>query len=195
MVRFAKWHPLVQFCFLLCVLLLTCLSRHPVPVALSLLGAAVYLLLTDGRRSLRSLLCVPVLVALVGGFNFLFAHWGVTVLFSRGDTQFTLESLIYGCFQGGIFAGVVLWLAVFGRVLGSDRLLAVTGRAAPRFSLLFSMTLGCIARFRENARQIRLARAGAGLAKKKPLHEALDQFSTLVTLSLEGSMTRRRPLP
>ena len=75
------------------------------PVALSLLGAAVYLLLTDGRRSLRSLLCVPVLVALVGGFNFLFAHWGVTVLFSRGDTQFTLESLIYGCFQGGIFAG------------------------------------------------------------------------------------------
>lgn len=71
MVRFAKWHPLVQFCFLLCVLLLTCLSRHPVPVALSLLGAAVYLLLTDGRRSLRSLLCVPVLVALVGGFNFL----------------------------------------------------------------------------------------------------------------------------
>lgn len=88
MVRFAKWHPLVQFCFLLCVLLLTCLSRHPVPVALSLLGAAVYLLLTDGRRSLRSLLCVPVLVALVGGFNFLFAHWGVTVLFSRGDTQF-----------------------------------------------------------------------------------------------------------
>lgn len=40
------------------------------------------------------------------------------------------------------------------------------------------MTLGCIARFRENARQIRLARAGAGLAKKKPLHEALDQFST-----------------
>ena len=56
MVRFAKWHPLVQFCFLLCVLLLTCLSRHPVPVALSLLGAAVYLLLTDGRRSLRSLL-------------------------------------------------------------------------------------------------------------------------------------------
>lgn len=189
MVRFAKWHPLVQFCFLLCVLLLTCLSRHPVPVALSLLGAAVYLLLTDGRRSLRSLLCVPVLVALVGGFNFLFAHWGVTVLFSRGDTQFTLESLIYGCFQGGIFAGVVLWLAVFGRVLGSDRLLAVTGRAAPRFSLLFSMTLGCIARFRENARQIRLARAGAGLAKKKPLHEALDQFSTLVTLSLEGSMT------
>ena len=189
MVRFAKWHPLVQFCFLLCVLLLTCLSRHPVPVALSLLGAAVYLLLTDGRRRLRSLLCVPVLVALVGGFNFLFAHWGVTVLFSRGDTQFTLESLIYGCFQGGIFAGVVLWLAVFGRVLGSDRLLAVTGRAAPRFSLLFSMTLGCIARFRENARQIRLARAGAGLAKEKPLHEALDQFSTLVTLSLEGSMT------
>lgn len=189
MVRFAKWHPLVQFCFLLCVLLLTCLSRHPVPVALSLLGAAVYLLLTDGRRSLRSLLCVPVLVALVGGFNFLFAHWGVTVLFSRGDTQFTLESLIYGCFQGGIFAGVVLWLAVFGRVLGSDRLLAVTGRAAPRFSLLFSMTLGCIARFRENARQIRLARAGAGLTKEKPLHEALDQFSTLVTLSLEGSMT------
>ena len=74
-------------------------------------------------------------------------------------------------------------------MLGSDRLLAVTGRAAPRFSLLFSMTLGCIARFRENARQIRLARAGAGLAKKKPLHEALDQFSTLVTLSLEGSMT------
>ena len=116
MVRFAKWHPLVQFCFFLCVLLLTCLSRHPVPVALSLLGAAVYLLLTDGRRSLRSLLCVPVLVALVGGFNFLFAHWGVTVLFSRGDTQFTLESLIYGCFQGGIFAGVVLWLAVFSFV-------------------------------------------------------------------------------
>ena len=70
MVRFAKWHPLVQFCFLLCVLLLTCLSRHPVPVALSLLGAAVYLLLTDGRRSLRSLLCVPVLVALVAVLTF-----------------------------------------------------------------------------------------------------------------------------
>lgn len=189
MVRFAKWHPLVQFSFFICVLLLTGLSRHPVPVILSLFGAGTYLLLCDGARSWRSLLCVPVLVVLVGGFNFLFAHWGVTVLFSRGYTRFTLESLVYGCFQGGVFAGVVLWLSVFGRVLGSDRLLAVTGRAAPRFSLLFSMTLGCIARFRQNARQIRLARAGAGVAHKKPLQEALAQFSTLVTLSLEGSMT------
>ena len=76
------------------------------------------------KRTLCNLILVAVLVALVGGFNFLFAHWGVTVLFSRGDTQFTLESLIYGCFQGGIFAGVVLWLAVFGRVLGSTVILS-----------------------------------------------------------------------
>ncbi len=84
---------------------------------------------------------------------------------------------------------MVLWLAVFGRVLGSDWLLAVTwSSGAPLFSFVFyDFRVYCP--LSGEVRQIRLARAGAGLAKEKPLHEALDQFSTLVTLSLEGSMT------
>ena len=67
---------------------------------------------------------------------------------------------VYDPFTFGVADGVELAVVL----LLSITVLAITGRAAPRFSLLFSMTLGCIARFRENARQGRPARAGGGLA-------------------------------
>lgn len=190
MTRFSKLHPRVLLFYFVCILLLSCVSGNPIFVFLSLLGATAYSVCLRGRQGVKIslFLAVPLTLA-VGLFNFLFAHWGVTVLFTIRETEFTLEALLYGFYQGMIFASVTLWMLLFGQVLSSDKLLSVTGKRAPNISLLFSMALGFFERFEKNARQIREARAGLNLPKKKPLQEAIEQFSILLTLSLEGSMT------
>lgn len=187
---FSKLHPSVLLTYFVCVIVFSCTCSNPIYVLLSFFGAAAYAVFTGGRSAMRTVpaLAVPLVLA-VGAFNFLFAHWGTTVLFTFQDTEFTLESLVYGFYQGTVFASVTLWLLLFGQILSSDKLLAVTGKAAPSLSLLFSMTLGFAERFEKNARQIREARAGLNLPEKRPLREALEQFSVLVTLSLEGSLT------
>lgn len=187
--RFTKWHPAVLLLFFLFVILLSCLSSNPIYVLISFVGAVSCQFCADGKGRLKSLLWAVPLVIVVGIFNFVFTHWGETVLFTAGDTAFTLESLVYGLYQGLIFASVMMWLRLFGKTVSSEKLLSVAGRAAPSLSLFFSMTLGMIGRLQKDARSIREAAAGLPDSGKKPMQKALSQFSTLVTLSLEGSMT------
>lgn len=187
--RFSKWHPVVLLLFFLFIILLSCLSNNPIYVLISFVGAVSCQFCADGKGRLKSLLWAVPLVIVVGLFNFIFTHWGETVLFTAGETAFTLESLVYGLYQGLIFASVMMWLRLFGKTVSSEKLLSVAGRAAPSLSLFFSMTLGMIGRFQKDARSIREAAAGLPDSGAKPMQKALSQFSTLVTLSLEGSMT------
>lgn len=187
--RFSKWHPAVLLLFFLFVILLSCLSANPIYVLISFAGALCCQFCADGEGRLKVLFWAVPLVIVVGIFNFIFTHWGETVLFTAGETAFTLESLIYGLYQGMIFASVMMWLRLFGKTVSSEKLLAAAGKAAPSLSLFFSMTLGMIGRFQKDARKIKEAAMGLPDNGAKPFQKALSQFSTLVTLSLEGSMT------
>ena len=188
---FYKLHPLTKGAFFLCAFVLTLSVNHPVLSALSLCFALLYIGVSSGRAFFASLrFCVPV-VALVGLFNMLFAHYGMTPLFTVGNTDFTLEALCYGLNQGMVMAAVMLWFRALSYVQDSAET-AYLLRFAPKLALLFSMVLGFLPRFHAKLGDIRDAQAGLrGGAKqdmKSRLKTALQNLSGLVTYALESSI-------
>lgn len=187
---FCALHPALPFGFYLVVLTVTVLVLHPAVLAISLLSAAGYLAALGGARALwrqvRWALPVLLLAALV---NPVFNHRGVTALFVLPNgNAVTWEAVAYGLAAGTMLAAAALWFASFHRVLTSDKLMALFGRAAPAFSLLFSMALRFVPRFARQFRQTARAQRALGAEPKGKLRAAVQVFSATVTWALENAI-------
>ncbi len=190
--RFSKLHPFVLLLFFAVTLIIPLSFRHPLISVVSLVFALLYALVSRQQSFWKTLLFSLAVTGFIGLFNMLFAHYGVDVLFTVGDTRFTLEALLYGLNQGTVAAAVLLWFTALGRCLDSEKLLYLF-RFAPKCALLFSMVLGFIPRFLHKLSDIREAQlALSGGRQPQGLREkfraAANTFSALITYSLESSI-------
>ncbi len=147
---FAKYHPLVNFLYFLLTIGFTMVLRHPLAQAISLVCACAYAVQTQGGKAVGFCLkfCLPVM-ALTAFFNPAFSHEGVTILlyFPTGN-PLTLESILYGLSAGVMLASVMVWFLNFNRVMTSDKFIYLFGRVIPALSLVLSMTLRFIPKFK-----------------------------------------------
>lgn len=187
--RFSKFHPIFHFLYFIGMFALIVSVYNPFFVLPSLVGALLYEVKIRGKEALSSLKFSVVMILVIGLFNMLFAHYGITVLFTIGDTEFTLEALFYGINQGFVVAAMVLWFGIFGRVVDSEKVIYAF-RFAPKTALLFSMVLGFIPRFTKKLADIETAALAldGGKKPKNKLKAALNNLSALVTYSLESSI-------
>lgn len=185
--RFSKYNPKVTFLFFLFEILLTILVFNPVLLAASTAAALLYKLKLGGGRGVLFLLKVilPVMAA-VTLFNFLFSHFGATVLFTLGETGFTAQSLFYGFTQSLMLSGVIAWFSDYTDVVTSERFLSVFGRLAPNTALVFSLVLSFLPRLRRNAAEI--ADARRLITDSGRLRAAGQNLSALVSMTLEESI-------
>ena len=148
--RFAKYHPLVNFLYFTLVIGFSMALNHPLAQGISLICAAAYALQTQGRTAVQFCLkwCLPVML-MTAFVNPAFSHEGVTILlyFPTGN-PLTLESLLYGLSAGVMIVTVMLWFLNFNRVITSDKFIYLFGRIIPALSLVLSMTLRFIPRFK-----------------------------------------------
>ena len=191
MTAFAKLHPVTKVAFFVAAFVLTLAAGNPVFSAISLCTALLCMTQSGGRAFFNSTVFSLIIVAVAGLFNMLFAHYGNTVLFTVGDTDFLLEPLFYGLNQGVVMVGVMLWFRVLSYVQDSAET-AYLFRFAPRTALLFSMVLGFLPRFNSKLRDIRDAQKGLCSSADKSFSykckTALSNLSALVTYSLESSI-------
>lgn len=191
---FCALHGALSFGFYAVVLLITMLVMHPAFLLISLLSAAAYLAaLCGGRYLLRQLRWVLPLMALTAALNPLFNHRGMTVLFYlRNGNAVTWEATVYGLAASAMLGAVLLWFASFHRVLTSDKLIMLFGRALPAFSLLFSMALRFVPRFSRQVRQVATAQRARGGEPSKRLtarvKSGVQVLSVTVTWALENAV-------
>lgn len=185
--RFSKYNPKAAFSFFLVEILLTIVIFNPLMLAVSFVSAFIYKLKLDGIDALSYLLkFVLPIVFFVMLFNFVFSHYGMTVLFVFRDMNFTLESLFYGFTQGILLGSVIMWFSCYSRVITAERFLAVFGRIMPNTALIFSMVLSFIPRLRKNALEISDARQL--ISSEKKINKSINNFSALITMTLEQSI-------
>lgn len=186
--RFSKYNPKVTLLFYFLVIVVSLSVFNPVYLSISLVSALIYKFMLEGKKAFLSLIkLVFGMVILVGIFNMLFSHRGMTVLFSLSDTNFTLESLVYGLTQGLMFGSVIAWFSCYNSVVSSQMLLAVFGGFLPNTALVFSMVLSFIPRMKKNIREIEQSRILLDNDKGK-LKKAISNFSALVTMTLEETI-------
>ena len=193
--RFAKYHPLVNFLYFALVIGFSMMLNHPLAQAISLLCACVYAVQAKGKQAVLFCLkwCLPVML-LTAFINPAFSHEGVTTLlyFPTGN-PLTLESILYGLSAGTMLATVMLWFLNFNRVITSDKFIYLFGRIIPAMSLVLSMTLRFIPKFKAQMELTVDAQKSIGrdISEGSLWHRtkiAITVLSIMVTWALENAI-------
>lgn len=192
---FSGFHPVVNLFYFVLVLALSMVLSHPACTLVSLVSAMIYSVVLSGSGSLRrSLWLLAPMALLAAAVNMLFNHEGATIVtyFPSGN-PLTLESIAYGFGSALMLCALVCWFGCFNQVMTSDKLVYLFGRIIPALSLVVSMTLRFVPKFKAQFQVVADAQKCAG---RDPGSGKLWQraknlatvFSILVTWSLENGI-------
>lgn len=192
---FASYHPMVNFLYFGLIFVFSMFCMHPVVLMISLLSAMWYYITLRGTKAagliFRGILPLFLITALI---NPAFSHAGQTRLcYLPTGNPLTLESIVYGCAAGMMLAAVLLWFACFSEVFTSDKFVYLFGRIIPAMSLVLSMTLRFVPRFKAQFDQVRQVQATLGRDTAngpllKRIKNAVACFSIVVTWSMENAL-------
>ena len=117
---------------------------------------------------------------------------GAHVLFRLGGRPFTAEALVFGLLSGLAFAAAFLWFGGMGRVMDTEKILALFGAKAPALTVSFTLVLRFVPRFAEKARDAADAQRGVGFSlagtPKDRLRGGAHLLSLLTGWALEGTV-------
>jgi len=192
---FSGYHPTVALLYFVCVLGFGTVLMHPASLGISLACALSYTLYLNGGRAVRLSVrfLLPMLV-LTAAFGPLFNHQGGTILaYLPSGNPLTLESAVYGVAAASMLGGVILWCSCLNIVMTSDKLVYLFGRIIPALSLIFSMTLRFVPRFKAQLAVITAAQKGlgrdvsSGTLMQRARH-GVRILSIMVTWALENAI-------
>ncbi len=168
---------------------------HPASLLISLVCAAAYSIYLNGRRALRFQLAVLLPTTLTAALiNPAFNHEGATLLaYLPSGNPLTLESVAYGAAAAVLLAAVILWFSCYTAVMTSDKFVYLFGRVIPALSLVLSMTLRFVPKFKAQFLAVREAQRCVGRDVSdgpviRRLRNAVTILSILVTWSLENAI-------
>ena len=189
---FAGFHPAVNLCYFAAAIGMTMFLMHPVFLAISIVCSCAYLWYLHGARGfLRQLgYLLPVLL-FTAVLNPLFNHRGITVLFYLPNgNPVTLESLCFGLASAVLMGASIVWFNCCNAVFTTDKIIYLFGRIIPSLSLLISMTLRFVPRFKDYLRATVQVQRAMEPPKNKldTLKRALTAFSATVSWAMEQSI-------
>lgn len=189
---FSDFHPITNFLFFAAVLGMTMFIMHPVYLLISLSASCAYLLYLKGGRGMKQQLgyLIPVLLAMAL-INPIFNHEGLTILwYLPNDNPVTLEAIVYGLASAVMMGASIVWFNCCNAVFTSDKIIYLFGRVVPAMSLLISMTLRFVPRFKNYLQNVATVQKSLHRpeSKKEKLQQALSAFSATVSWALEQSI-------
>lgn len=189
---FSGFHPVVNLCFFGVAIGLTMCLMHPVFLLISLSASCIYFChLQSARAFMRRVgYLIPVLL-ITAAMNPLFNPQGQTVLFSLGNGDpVTLESLCYGLCASALMGASIIWFNCSSVVFTTDKIICLFGRLVPSLSLLISMTLRFVPRFKDYLQaSVQVQRSmRAPRNRTEGLKQALTAFSATVSWAMEQSI-------
>ena len=189
---FSGFHPGVNLAFFAAALGLTMFIQQPVYLLISMISGCAYLLYLQGKKGfLRQVgYLVPILV-MMAIMNPIFNHEGVTVLwYLPNDNPITLEAICFGLASAVMMGASIVWFNCCNTVFTSDKIIYLFGRVIPALSLMISMTLRFVPRFKNFLQSV--LRTQRAMHKpentKEKLGQALAAFSATVSWAMEQSI-------
>jgi len=192
---FSGCHPIINFIYFALVLAFAMFFMHPVSLLISLCCALVYAIYLNGKKAVRfSLRLVLPMMAMAAIINPAFNHEGATILaYLPSGNPLTLESILYGLASAVMLAGVITWFSCYSAVMTSDKFVYLFGRIIPALSLVLSMTLRFVPKFRAQLHVVSEAqrcvgRDVSGGRTFQRVKNAITILSIMVTWSLENAI-------
>ncbi|MBQ5746432.1 MAG: energy-coupling factor transporter transmembrane protein EcfT, partial [Clostridia bacterium] len=192
---FESYHPFVNFLYFTEVIILSMSLNHPATQIISLFCAVAYLISAEGKKSYGFLLkfCIPAM-PITAFINPAFNHEGVTILhYFKSGNPLTLESILYGISSGMMLVTVILWFSSFSRIMTSDKFIYLFGKVIPSLSLLLSMSLRFVPKFKKQFETVTEAQKCIGHDIStgsiwQRFKTAVVIFSIMITWALENAI-------
>ena len=192
---FSGYHPIINFIYFALVLVFAMFFMHPVSLLISLGCALIYAIDLNGKQAVRfSLRFVLPMMAMAAIINPAFNHEGATILaYLPSGNPLTLESILYGLASAVMLAGVITWFSCYNAVMTSDKFVYLFGRIIPAMSLILSMTLRFVPKFRAQLHVVSEAQRCVGRdvsdgTMLQRVKNAVTILSIMVTWSLENAI-------
>lgn len=192
---FKTYHPLVNFVYFAFVTAFSMLFMHPVCLMVSLVCGFACSVMLNGRRAVRlNLIYMLPMLAAAAIINPAFNHEGTVIItYLPNGNPLTLESVIYGAASSVMLMTVICWFSCYNSVMTSDKFICLFGKIIPSASLVLSMTLRFIPRFKAQLRVISTAQRciGRDISNGNVILRAkhgLAILSVMMTWALENSI-------
>ena len=192
---FSDYHPFINFLYFTLVIGFSLVLAHPLAQGIALVCAIAYSVSATGKKSVLFLLryCLS-MVLLTAFINPAFNHEGTTTLlyFSNGN-PLTLESILYGFSAGAMLVTLLLWFTSFNRVMTSDKFIYLFGKVIPALSLVLSMSLRFVPKFKTQMATVAEAQRSIGRDVSSGTlwsrtKTAIVIFSIMITWALENAI-------
>ncbi len=192
---FGAYHPTVNFLYFGLVILFGMFFLNPICLIIAFVCSFIYSVVLNGKKALRfNLLYMLPMMILLAVLNPLFNHQGVTILryFANGN-PLTLESIVYGIVTAVMVVTIICWFSCYNAVMSSDKFIYIFGRIIPALSLVFSMALRFVPKFKEQMQVISYAQKCIGRDISngniwERIRHGLRIVSIMVTWALENSI-------
>lgn len=193
--EFKKYHPAVNFIYFALVIGFSMFYMHPVCLAVSFVSGFTYSVILNGKKAVKFNIFLMLPLMIFSAFiNTFFNHRGLTVLlyFPNGN-PLTAEALAYGFAAAVMIGSVVCHFSCYNSVMTSDKFIYLFGKIIPSLSLIFSMVLRFVPRFKNQIKAISAGRkclgkdvSGGGIVKKAAAGTKI--LSAMISWALENSI-------
>ena len=189
---FSGFHPGVNLAFFAAALGMTMFIQQPVYLLISMVSGCAYLLYLQGKKGmLRQVGYLLPLLVMMALMNPMFNHEGVTILwYLPNDNPITLEAICFGLASAVMMGASIVWFNCCNTVFTSDKIIYLFGRVIPAMSLLISMTLRFVPRFKNFLQSVMRTQRAMHQPEntKEKLQQALSAFSATVSWAMEQSI-------
>ena len=176
MKAFESFHPILLFVYFLATIFVSMFCFNPIVTAISFFCSVFFCgMLIGGKELAKSLAYAFVMILLISVTNPLFSHNGETMLFFLNDNPVTLEAILYGVNVSVQIMAVIYWFKCYHAVMTSDKFIYLFGRVVPKLSLLLSMTINFIPKFKRHFAEIDEAQKALGMYATKSFVDKIRQ--------------------
>ncbi len=193
--EFSSCHPVILFTYFVLVLLFSMFFMHPVCLGISYCSAFFYsVYLNRGKAWKFNLLYMLPVLLITALINPAFHHEGATILvYLRSGNPLTLESIVYGAAAAVMLVSIITWFSCYNKVMTSDKFIYLFGRVIPALSLIFSMVLRFVPKFKAQMQTVSNAQKciGRDVSNGNMLERAkhgVRIMSIMITWALENAI-------
>lgn len=192
---FSTYHPIISFTYFVLIIGCAMFVMQPVFLVISAVSGLLYYFYLKGRTVIKTVLFLMMPVFFISAIvNPLFNHQGMTILFYlQTGNPVTLESVLYGLASGVMLISILNWFTCYQEVMTSDKFIYLFGKVIPAMSLIFSMVLRFVPKYKKQIMKVSEAQKGLnrGCVKKSFLEKSkrgMRILSIMTTWALENSV-------
>lgn len=180
----SRLHPAAALVYLAGILIMAALNRHPWMTCTQLIClGAIYLYYERRPGKILPFIGIILLSAVLNG---VFVQRGSTAVVTAGDRLVTAEALLYGGNAGILLVNVLFLFYLWNRCFRQEHWIYLLGSFFPKLGVVFSMAMGLIPRYKDQAKKFMDARKS--LYRESLLRRAMTVTSMELTWAFESSM-------